>query len=618
MGIKSKRHSRGNITIYKAMASACSFMSEEQFLCSICLDVFTEPVSTPCGHNFCKSCITRHWESSELCQCPLCNEKFHKGHKLRVNTGFRDVVENFKKLNLIARNMSPVQPGEVPCDCCSGTKLKAFKSCLVCLASYCETHLEPHQRVTALKRHKLTDPVQNLEDRVCKKHDKILELFCKKDQICVCVMCKEHKKHDTVPLEEAYEEKKTQLVKKKSEMKKMIQERQQNVQKIKASVQSKREDTDEATAKIVELFTVLMSSIQRNTSELIELIEEKQRAAERQDEDLIKELEEEITELQRRSTELVSFSNTQDHLYFLQNFSCSSSSPHTKNWSHTTTCSHLCVCEEVSRATVQLKEILTNMMEWRIGQLKVCADKSTNEETSIMKKPTDVVSHLENLPEVTKLKIIQQQYAVHMTFDPNSANDWLLCSQDMKEVQPGFICFCENPKRFDRFVHILGNKGFSTGRFYYEVQVKNKTGWDLGTVRESVGRKKKFTMTPKNGTWIIRLRKENKYQALLESHGHLPLRNKPDRVGVFVDYEGGLVSFYDVDAAALIFSFTGCNFREKIFPFFSPGPAEGGRNCVPLIITPVKITTNKSTWAAVYDYLYIIFTIFALFWIWFQ
>jgi tripartite motif-containing protein 39 len=64
-------------------------------------------------------------------------------------------------------------------------KLKALKSCLVCLTSYREIHLEPHQRVAMLKVHKLIDPVENLEDRMFKKHERLLKMFCKTDQTCV-------------------------------------------------------------------------------------------------------------------------------------------------------------------------------------------------------------------------------------------------------------------------------------------------------------------------------------------------------------------------------------------------------------------------------------------------
>ncbi|KAK9513518.1 hypothetical protein VZT92_027044 [Zoarces viviparus] len=232
------------------MATGGSFLSENQFLCSICLEVFTEPVSIPCGHNFCKACINRHWEDKQWCQCPLCNERFNRGFKPRVNTGFREVVENFKKHHARADNNSLAKPGQVPCDCCLTNKLKACKTCLVCLTSYCETHLEPHLRVAALKRHKLTDPVYNLEDQICKKHNRMFE-FCRNDQTYGCVLCKEHSSHDMVPLEEAFVDKKAQMGKKKAEVQESKHRRGKKGQKTKEAVQTKRKGKDKAMSNCV-------------------------------------------------------------------------------------------------------------------------------------------------------------------------------------------------------------------------------------------------------------------------------------------------------------------------------------------------------------------------------
>uniref|UniRef100_A0A3P8T6F6 Uncharacterized protein n=1 Tax=Amphiprion percula TaxID=161767 RepID=A0A3P8T6F6_AMPPE len=225
------------------MASTSSFLSEEQFQCSICLDVFTEPVSIPCGHNFCLACLSRHWADKLHCQCPLCNEKFTKHLKLRVNIEFREVVENFKKHHAD----SPVKPGQVPCDYCPGNKIRASKTCLVCLTSYCETHLEPHHRVSSLKRHKLTNPVHKLEDKICQKHNRILEFLCRDDQTRVCSLCAEHSAHDTVPLEEEYVDKGAQMGKKNAEVHEIKHKPGKKGQK-KASVQSKGKSKVEANS----------------------------------------------------------------------------------------------------------------------------------------------------------------------------------------------------------------------------------------------------------------------------------------------------------------------------------------------------------------------------------
>ncbi|XP_039468688.1 E3 ubiquitin/ISG15 ligase TRIM25-like [Oreochromis aureus] len=175
------------------MAAVSNLRSEAHFLCSICLDVFTDPVTTPCGHNFCKDCITQHWDMSQRCQCPMCKETFCTRPKIRVNTFISEMVVLFKcevqqKASNSRSEQQAAKPGEVPCDVCTGTRLKATKSCLVCQTSYCQTHLEPHLKASRLERHQLVEPVENLEDKMCKKQDKHLELFCKTDQTCVSVL----------------------------------------------------------------------------------------------------------------------------------------------------------------------------------------------------------------------------------------------------------------------------------------------------------------------------------------------------------------------------------------------------------------------------------------------
>ncbi|XP_029605748.1 E3 ubiquitin-protein ligase TRIM39-like isoform X1 [Salmo trutta] len=542
------------------MASSSILLSEEQFLCSICLDVFTEPVTTSCGHNFCIACITKYWNSKDLCHCPLCKEKFSKRPKLRVNTMLREVVGNFKSLRDRGKDESPAKLGKVPCDVCTGTKRKALKSCLVCLASYCETHLDPHQIAPAFKRHKLVDPVENLEDRICKKHDRLLELFCRTDQTCVCQFCTEgdHKTHDTVPIEEECGERKAQLGKTEAEVQLIIQERLKKVKEINLSVDLSKRDAEREIADSLQVFTALVRSIEKSQAELIEVIEEKQKAVERQAEGLIKDLEQEITELKRRSTDLKQLSQTEDHLQLLQSFPSIVCNPQpTKNWSDISVHSDLCV-GTVRRAVSQLEETLNKEME--------------------------------KLPEV-KLKRIQQ-YAVDVTLDHDTANLYLILSEDGKQVrlQNTPQNLPDNPKRFNRYLIVLGKDGFSSGRFYYEVTVKGKTDWDLGVARESTDRKGIISPSSEDGVWTVVLRDWNQYTACASPQVSLSLIEKPQKVGVFVDYEVGQVSFYDVEAKSHIYSFTGCTFTEKLYPYFSPCENDDGKNSAPLIISPVNHT----------------------------
>ncbi|XP_049429440.1 E3 ubiquitin-protein ligase TRIM21-like isoform X2 [Epinephelus fuscoguttatus] len=550
------------------MSAASCLLTEDQFLCSICLDVFTDPVSTPCGHNFCKTCITEHWNINVPYQCPNCKEVFHQRPEMRVNTFISEMAAQFRqsaqqKASSSSSEQQVSKPGEVPCDVCTGTKLKALKSCLVCLESYCETHLEPHLTRSGLKRHQLIDPVENLEGRMCLKHDKLLELFCKTDQMCVCVLCTvlDHKTHDVVPLREEYEGKKAELGKTEAEIQQMIQKRRLKIEEIKHSVELSEEDADREIADGVQVFTALKESVKRRQAELMDTIKEKQRKTEKQAEGFIKELEQEISELKKRSTEVEQLSRSEDHLHLLQSFMSLNTAPPTKDWTEVSV-RPPSYEGTVRRAVSQLEETLSKQMK--------------------------------KLFEV-ELKRVQQS-AVDVTLDPDTAHPELILSDDGKQVETGDVKknLPNNPERFDYFVDVLAKQSFSSGRFYYEVQVKGKTGWNLGVARESINRKGQITASPQNGYWMISLRNDNKYYARSDPDILLSLKSRPEKVGVFVDYEEGLVSFYDVDAAALIYSFTGCSFTEKLYPYFSPCPNYGGKNSAPLIISPVNQARRRS------------------------
>ncbi|XP_005750787.1 E3 ubiquitin-protein ligase TRIM21-like isoform X3 [Pundamilia nyererei] len=505
------------------MSAVSNLRSEDQFLCCICLDVFTDPVSIPCGHNFCKNCITQHWDMNAMCQCPMCKETFYTRPQLRINTLLSEVVAQFRrevqqKASSSSSEQQAAKPGEVPCDICTGTRLKALKSCLVCQASYCQTHLEPH--------------------------------LTKKD----------HKNHEFVPLKDEYEGKKAELEKTEAEIQQMIQKRRLKIQQIKESVKMSKGDADRQKAEGVQVFTALKKSVDRGLKELIKEIEDKQETTEKRADGLIKDLEQEISELKKRRSEVEQLSRSEDHLHILQSFSSMKAAPPTKDWrgvsvrppSYEGT---------VVRAVAQLEETLRKLMKKKLFE--------------------------------AELKRVQQ-YAVDVTLDPDTENSKLILSDDEKQVHCGDVKkkLPDNPERFSSCVNVLGKQSFSSGRFYFEVQVKGKTDWDLGVARESINRKGKIELTPQDGFWTVWLRNGNEYKALAGPPVPLCLQSGPEMVGVFVDYEEGLVSFYDVGAAGLIHSFTGCSFIHKLHPFFCPCKNDGGKNSAPLIICPVNQTES--------------------------
>ncbi|KAL0171077.1 hypothetical protein M9458_031388, partial [Cirrhinus mrigala] len=137
-------------------------------MCPVCQDLLEDPVTIQCGHSYCKSCITDRWDQEDqkrVYSCPQCRQTFSPRPALARNTMLAEVVEKLKKRK------------HVQCDSCTGRKYKAVKSCLMCLNSYCQNHLEQHESLFKGKRHKVTDATGRLQEMICQKHDRILEVF---------------------------------------------------------------------------------------------------------------------------------------------------------------------------------------------------------------------------------------------------------------------------------------------------------------------------------------------------------------------------------------------------------------------------------------------------------
>ncbi|KAL7875465.1 hypothetical protein AOLI_G00104280 [Acnodon oligacanthus] len=579
------------------MDPSISVSWEEEFKCCICLDVLTDPVSTPCGHNFCMTCIEQCWTSTEDHCCPLCKEKFSTKPELKVNTMFKAVVHHFQ---MKKGGSKPT----VPCDVCSGQKTKAVKSCLDCGTTFCETHLENHKTAPRLIKHKLMDPVENLEDYICQKHERPLELFCRDDQTSVCQFCTEgdHRNHSTVPIEEESGEKKTHLRKKQEAVQHMIRHRQKKIRDIRSSVQHNKESSKKSKAHTLEVFRALLRCIERSQAELLEVMEEKQKAAERQAEEFIKELEQEITELKRRDTELEQLSHTEDHLHLLQVYPSLCSPPLTKNWTEVRINTHLRV-KTLRRALTRLQEELNRELKRlskRTSKPALQRKAPSSPTTTSTAEPADRL--FRSTASATALSLfspvsysnlseglgkLQKKHAVNVTLDPKTAYPKLVLSADGKRVWHGYARqkVPKNPERFDTSACVLGKEGFSSGRFYYEVQITGKTIWVLGVVRESVNRKGMISVSPENGYWAVHLRNETEFLALGSPPLILSPKHTPQKLGVFVDYEEGLVSFYDVESRSHIYSFTGQSFTEKLHPFFFP--CNKGESSKPMIISPI-------------------------------
>ncbi|CAL8290729.1 unnamed protein product [Lota lota] len=525
------------------MASATSW-SDEDFSCSICLDVFNSPVTTPCGHNFCRTCITTFWDDKVQYKCPVCNELYLTRPDLQVNTFISGMVDRFRS-SVRVKEQPCVEPGEVPCDVCTGTQLKAMKSCLVCFTSYCQTHLESHQRVAGLKKHRLVDPMDRLEDRMCKKHDRLLELFCQTEQVCVCLYCTvtDHKSHPVVPLKEEYEVKAAQLGKMESEVQQLIQERQRKIQEIKDTVDRSKADADREIADGVQILPALKRSIEKWQDDLNQKVKEKLKSTEEQAEGLIKELEQEIKDLTNRSSEVKQLSHTEDHLHFLQTFRSLKNPPPTRDWT-----------------TVEVRP------PSYVGTLRRSLDQL--EETLNME-----------IKKVPDLRSTQKTYACELTLDPNTANRELSLSEDNRKVTRvrEEQSYPDHPERFDYRNQVLCREGL-TGRCYWEVEREGRVY--IGVTYRGITRRGEgddSSLGENNKSWSL-VCDDYGYTAWYNGSSTV-IRLPPagsNRVGVYLDRPAGTLSFYRVspdvggssDTLTHIHTFQSTFTQEDLLPGF--------------------------------------------------
>uniref|UniRef100_A0A8C1YIX6 E3 ubiquitin/ISG15 ligase TRIM25-like n=1 Tax=Cyprinus carpio TaxID=7962 RepID=A0A8C1YIX6_CYPCA len=306
--------------------------SQDEFMCPVCLELLKDPVAIHCGHSYCKSCITDYWDQEDqksVYSCPQCRQTFTPRPALGKNTMLAEVVEKLKKTKLPDGHETFAGAGDVQCDVCTGRKHKAVKSCLVCLNSYCQNHLEQHESWFKGKRHNLTDATGRLQEMICQKHEKLLEVFCRTDQKCICVLCTviEHKNHDIVSAAEQRTEKQKQLKETQKTFQQRIQQREKDLQQLRETVESHKRSAQTAVEDSERIFTELIRSIERSRSELIRLIRDQEKTAVSRAEERLERLEQEINDLRRRDAELEQLSHTQDHIQFLQSFQSFSAPP---------------------------------------------------------------------------------------------------------------------------------------------------------------------------------------------------------------------------------------------------------------------------------------------------
>ncbi|XP_048374179.1 zinc-binding protein A33-like [Sphaerodactylus townsendi] len=464
--------------------------------CSICLELFSDPVILECGHNFCQACITRYWEEipadggedAPLPTCPECRCEI-PGGKFTAN----------RVLGQLAQ--------------------KAMES------------LSAHN---------------SDEDAELEKDEEVEGdlIFCLEDGCLARVLQPEHWGHQCLPPDEAVEHYKEILTASQAQLESRAQAakslQETSAQKVAEITAQRLRLEQHLSAQFFELHQWLQekeAAMRRELRQEEELLLSELETNQRNGQEQIRVAEEHVAKIQAQLKE------QQDPEMFLKNIKA--------------------FVEKYCLSGEKKPVMPVVFRDFSLGQFKGPIQYTVWREMLPALRPAPCRITLDPATNHPNLVLSKDHGSVHLVDNPE------------EEVPDG-------PERFSKSVCVLGAQGFTSGRHYWEVEVGDKTSWDVGVAKESVNRKEaKVTVKPSNGFWAIWLRNGSEYKALDSPSKPLALKDKPQKVGVYLDYEGGQVSFYNADTMAHIFTFSDA-FSERLYPMFSPGFNKDGLNAEPL------------------------------------
>ncbi|XP_060706795.1 zinc-binding protein A33-like isoform X1 [Hemiscyllium ocellatum] len=429
---------------------------------------------------------------------------------------------------------------------------KEINSCPQCREEFPERNLRVNRALANLAeeaRKLKLDPKEKESKPHCEVHQEDLKLFCETDKKLICVICRdsrEHREHRFIPVKEAVEVYKDQLklsldalTKKKSAVLEMERKQKQKISETKELASSLQ---THITSEFTKMHQILTEKEQRLLGDLRE-----------EEERIVEPMEKNLREIQENLNSIE---------------------------------------ENLSKLQKQMEQA----DELVITKGKACLEKRVSEDIQLLSIADATALSIEKFKGPLQYTVWRDMIAsidpapASLTLDPNTASPWLIVSEDRTSVSVGdkLQTRSDSQENIDHWLSVLASEGFTSGRYYWEVGVSNKSRWIVGVVPESMDRTE--TNDPKLETqyWIVGLASGRGYFAATSSSDITLTPNiEPQKVGIFLDYEGGQVSFYNADNMSHLHTFTHI-FTERIVPIFYPELNDHGKNSTPLTICGTK------------------------------
>uniref|UniRef100_A0A8C1XHJ2 Tripartite motif-containing protein 16-like n=1 Tax=Cyprinus carpio TaxID=7962 RepID=A0A8C1XHJ2_CYPCA len=435
------------------------------------------------------------------------------------------------------------QAEDVECDSCSERKEKAIKTCLVCLASYCETHLRLHKELNVGKAHLLVDVTGELQKKTCPQHHKLLEVYCRTDRQCICCLCMldtNHKGHDMVSAATGRAEKQMQLEKSKQ----MVTDRETELKEIQKASGRLRNLTQATEEEGDRIFTELLSFIRRSHTEMITLVQSQMTTELNQIQGHLEGLEQEISKLKRKQSEVEQLSHTDDHIYFLQEVQ--------SRW-----------------PTSNDFQSLTTNPQFSFGE--------------VIKSLTSLTAHIKDIWRLETTRMFSA-VLVPLSLDPNTAHRNLRFTEQNKAVACSIEpqSYPEHPDRFEWWAQVLSKEGL-TGRCYWEMVWSGQYGVDLAVSYKDINRTGQgddsgFGYNRHSWSLDCSIFRYALVHNNEETEISVPLSH---RIGVYLDHRAGQLSFYSVSDTMILLHKVQARFTQPLYPGFGLFQGSTAKFCEP-------------------------------------
>ncbi|XP_075175610.1 E3 ubiquitin/ISG15 ligase TRIM25-like [Anomaloglossus baeobatrachus] len=498
--------------------------------CSICLSLYTDPVSLRCGHFFCRSCIVSALDAQEAAgvySCPDCRAQYPERPALEKNLKLENIVERFSSAQ------PEMEETRIFCTYCIKSPVLAVRTCLQCETSLCEEHLAAHNKSVI---HNLIEPTVSFMDRKCSTHKEVLKYYCPKDNTCICVSCwvaGAHKGHDVELLDVASEDVKEKLRLDIEKLKSKKEDAEKRVQNLKDHGAEQEEKSSGLADKVTGLFTDLRKKLDDLEERIQGEISRQKDQVSLSVSDLVGQVELHMKEVSKKINNLEGLCNMSDPLSFLQGVNTGDISAGSCD-----------VISDVRDAPCVDEGLILQILHRGLENFAVYVlDMFKKRQFSVMEK-SDIL------------------------LDIDTASNTIIISQDLRSASytSTWQYRPDGPKRFTS-CQVLSSRSFSSGRHYWEVDVTQASRWMVGVAGESLERKVIGNISDigyNEKSWAIffvinLFASHNNIHNLLESGS--PVRV----VGVYLDYEAGRLSFYQVcDPIRHLHTFT-ASFSEPLY-----------------------------------------------------